>query len=278
MTITDRRAPRAIEHGAPRAIKHGAPRAIETVAPAFKRPTWWIQVLIIVGFAIAYDEVRSLHGNVVAAGVRHGRDVLHIDKVLHLNWAEPMNSWLAHHEWIGDALSGYYVVMHLGMTALTLLVLWINGPRYRYHRNVLILLSLVGLGVYWLYPTAPPRLIGAGFHDTVAATLPFAYRVESASANLYAAVPSLHMAWALWVAIAIWSITTRWWLRTIAALHPLVTAATVLATGNHYVTDLLAGIALTCVGYLAYEPVRRLASRRSGEAEPRRARLGTSGS
>lgn len=233
-------------------------RTEKAVAPAFRRPTWWIQVLIIVGFAVAYDEVRALHGNVVAAAVRHGRDVLSVDKTLHLNWSEPMNHWLVHHEWVGNALSGYYVIMHLGMTALMLLILWVNGSRYRYQRNVLLLLSLIGLGVYWVYPTAPPRLIGEGFHDTVASTLPFAYTVETASANLYAAMPSLHMAWALWVTAAIWAITTRWWLRVLGVLHAIVTAATVLATGNHYTADLLAGGALTCVGYLTYELVTRL--------------------
>lgn len=268
MTITERRAPRVVQRGEPAGAG----------TPGLGRPTWWIQVLIIVGFAVAYDEVRSLHGNVVAVGVRHGRDILHLDQTLHLNWSTPMNHWLVHHEWVGDALSGYYVVMHLGMTALTLLVLWIQGRHYRYHRNVLILLSLIGLGIYWLYPTAPPRLIDAGFHDTVAATLPFAYRVETASANLYAAVPSLHMAWALWVAIAIWAMTTRWWLRTLAVLHPVVTAATVLATGNHYTIDLLAGIALTCAGYLIYAPTIRLVRPRSAVAGRLPARRRTAGS
>jgi hypothetical protein len=249
--------------------------ATKAGAPGFRRPTWWIQVLVIVGFAYAYDAVRALHGDVVATASRHGRDVWHVDKVLHLNWAEPMNDWLLQHQWVGNALAGYYVVMHLGMTALTLLILWLNGPRYRHHRNALVLLSLIGLAVYWLYPTAPPRLIGAGFHDTVEATLPFAYRVETASANLYAAMPSLHMAWALWVTIAIWSITARWWLRTLAAMHPLVTAATVLATGNHYTADLLAGLALTPVGYLIYELALRLAGRGSGATDTPRARPGT---
>ncbi|HVV75597.1 MAG TPA: phosphatase PAP2 family protein [Mycobacteriales bacterium] len=285
MTITERRAPRAGQVSAPRAGQVNAPRASEErartgpVAPVFKRPTWWVQVVIIVGFAWAYDEVRSLHGNVVAAGLHHGRAVLHLDKTLHVNWSEPMNHWLTHHDWMADILSGYYVVMHLGMTALTLLVLWLNGPRYRYHRNVLILLSLVGLGVYWIYPTAPPRLIGAGFHDTVAATLPFAYRVETASANLYAAVPSLHMAWALWVAIAIWSITSRWYVRVLAALHPVATAVTVLATGNHYTTDLLSGLALTCAGYLIYAlGVRVLPPPRSDGTETLPAPRRTAGS
>lgn len=229
--------------------------------PARDRPIWWIQILLIVGFAWAYDEVRALHGNVVAEGLRHGRAVLNADKWLHMDWTQPMNHWVSHHDAISDVLSFYYVVMHLGMTSLTLLVLWIHGPRYRYHRNVLILISLIGLAVYWVYPTAPPRLLGPSYHDTVAATLPFAYQVETASANLYAAFPSLHMAWALWVTVAIWSITTRWWLRALAALHPVLTAITVLATGNHYTTDLLAGAALTGVGYLAYDGLARLASR-----------------
>lgn len=267
MTITERGATRAGQRDERRIA----------VAPALKRPTWWIQVLIIVGFAWAYDEVRTLHGNVAAIGLRHGRSVLHLDRILHLNWSEPMNHGLVHHNWLSDVLSGYYVVMHLGMTALTLVVLWVNGPRYRYHRNVLILLSLIGLAVYWVFPTAPPRLIGAGFHDTVAATMPFAYHVETSSANLYAAVPSLHMAWALWGAIALWSITTRWWLRLLEALHPVVTAVTVLATGNHYTLDLAAGIALTGLGYLLYAAAVRLARPRSDAAEMPPAPRRTSG-
>ncbi len=268
MTITERRAPRAGQ---------GSEHA-QQPAPAAKRPTWWIQVLIIVGFAWAYDEVRSLHGDVVAAGMRHGRAMLHIDRTLHVNWSEPMNHWLVHHDWLSDVLSGYYVVMHLGMTALTLVVLWVNGPRYRHHRDVLLMSSLIGLAVYWVYPTAPPRLIAAGFHDTVASTLPFAYKVETARANLYAAVPSLHMAWALWVAIALWSITTRWWLRVLEALHPLATAVTVLATGNHYTIDLLAGIALTLAGYPLYASARQLVRREPADTEMPRARQRTAGS
>jgi membrane-associated phospholipid phosphatase len=214
---------------------------------------------------------------VIDEGLRHGRQMLRFDRDLHLAWTRPMNHWLTHHDTVADALSFYYVVMHLGMTSLTLLLLWINGPRYRYHRNVLILTSLIGLAVYWAYPVAPPRLI-SGYHDTVAAHLPFAYQVETASANLYAAFPSLHMAWALWVTIALWSITTKWWLRALEALHPVLTAVTVLATGNHYSTDVLAGLALTVIGYLAYDAALRLARRRSADTSTPRAQRRTAGS
>jgi hypothetical protein len=240
-------------------------------------------LLLVVGFAWAYDEVRSLHGNVVAVGLRHGRAVLHADRALHLAWTDSLNHWLGHHDAVADLLAGYYVVMHLGVTSLVLLLLYLQGPKYRYHRDVLLFLSIIGLVVYWLYPTAPPRLLGAHVHDTVAAVLPFAYSVETKSANVYAAIPSLHLAWAAWSAVAIWAMTTRWWWRTLAVLHPLVTAVTVLATGNHYSVDVLSGVALTAVGYAVWplavraplEVRRRVCQRRSVEAASRRGSTGT---
>jgi hypothetical protein len=217
------------------------------------RPRWWTQVVLVVGFAWAYDEVRALHGDVVAAGIRHGRDVLHLDQLLHIDWTSSLNRWLVHHDGVADLLSFYYVVMHLGATSLVLLLLYVHGDTYRRQRDVLLVASIAGLVMYWCYPVAPPRLIGDGFHDTIAQTLPFAYSVETASANLYAAIPSLHLAWAIWATIAVWSMTTRWWWRTIAAAHPVVTGLTVLATGNHYTLDLVCGGALVLVSYPAYD-------------------------
>ncbi|HEU5033764.1 MAG TPA: phosphatase PAP2 family protein, partial [Mycobacteriales bacterium] len=205
-------------------------------------------MVLVVGFAWGYDEIRELHGNVVAAGVQHGTQLLRLDHLLHLDWTSTLNRWLVGEHALGAVLSGYYVVMHLGMTALVLLVLWVHGPTYRRQRNALIVLSLIGLVVYWLYPVAPPRLL-PGFHDTVRQHIPAAYSVEAAKANLYAAFPSLHMAWALWCGIALWLLSARRWVRVVAVAHPVVTAFTVLATGNHYVIDLFAGVAIVGIGY-----------------------------
>jgi hypothetical protein len=135
------------------------------------------------------------------------------------------------------------------VTALTLLLLWWNGRTYRHHRNALLLASVLGFAVYWAYPVAPPRLLGGTMHDTVAQVLPFAYTVETKSANLYAAVPSLHVAWAVWVTVAVWATTRRPWLRALAVLHPVVTTVTVLATGNHYTLDVVSGVVLIAVTY-----------------------------
>jgi hypothetical protein len=213
-----------------------------------RRPVWWTQILLAVGFAWGYDEVRALHGDVRATGLAHGLDVLHFDRALHVDWVTPINAWVTHHETVADALAGYYFVMHLGMTSLTLVVLWLHGRRYRWHRDALLLMSMVGLVVYWLYPVAPPRLL-PGFHDTVRHVLPAAYDVETARANLYAAVPSLHLAWAVWVGVALWSISHRPWVRAIAVAHPALTTLTVLATGNHYVADVATGVVLAAIAY-----------------------------
>lgn len=219
-------------------------------------------MLLVVGFAWAYDEVRSLHGNVVAAAVRHGHAVLRADRALHVNWSGPLNGWLGHHATLADVLAGYYVVMHLGMTSLTLLLLWLQGQHYRHHRDALILASVVGLAVYWCYPVAPPRLLGGSgaASDTVAHVFPFAYSVEAKSANLYAAIPSLHVAWAVWVAVAVWAMTSRWWLRALGIAHPVITTVTVLATGNHYTLDVVSGVVLIAVSYPLLAAGQRVAA------------------
>ncbi|HTW20635.1 MAG TPA: phosphatase PAP2 family protein [Mycobacteriales bacterium] len=224
------------------------------------RPSWWSQLVLVVGFLFAYDQLRAWHGNVVGVAVHNGREVLSVDRWLHVAWSQPMDTWLAGHATAGILLAGYYVVMHLGATTGMLLALFLWSPAYRRHRNALLILSLLALIVFWVYPTAPPRLL-PGFHDTVRHDLPFAYQAETDGANLYAAMPSLHVAWAVWVAVSVRALTARKWVRLLAALHPVATAVSVLATGNHYMLDVLAGAALTPVGYLVLGVGERLRHR-----------------
>jgi len=220
-----------------------------------RRPRWWVQLFLVVGFAVGYDQVRALH----------------------VSWAEPMNHWLDTHHGVAQLLSSYYFVMHLGITALVLLLLWLSSDDYRRHRDVLVVASLVGLVVYWLFPVAPPRML-PGFDDTVRSVLPAAFHLEAASANLYAALPSLHMAWALWCGVALWTLSTRWWVRFVAVAHAAITAVTVLATGNHYTLDLLTGALVMALAYpltaSAVRLVSELRERRIPKQQPLDAHVG----
>jgi hypothetical protein len=123
--------------------------------------------------------------------------------------------------------------------------------------------------VFWLYPMAPPRLLpGVGFVDVVAATGspgsthsgPLAQH-----ANELAAMPSLHLAWAVWTAWAAWRMLRGRRFAAAVWAYPVVTAAVVLATGNHFVADVVAGAALTAVMVPVVDRVTAVGRRRTVE-------------
>ena len=104
------------------------------------------------------------------------------------------------------------------------------------------------LAVFWCYPTAPPRLLAPGrYVDVVAATHAFGSwhsGTLATAANQLAAMPSLHIAWAAWSALAAARI---WGGPSIAGplavwVYPVLTAVAVMATGNHFLLDVLAGL------------------------------------
>lgn len=152
---------------------------------------------------------------------------------------------------------GYFPVL-LGVMAWTF---WSRPATYRTLRNALLVSGAVGMLGYAFYPLAPPRLTDLGYHDTVAAgPLDDAAR-PSGLANEIAAMPSFHVGWLALAAAAVLAATGSLLLRALAVLHPMVMAWAVLATGNHWVVDIPAGLLLAALGlYVA----RRWDRRRSG--------------
>ena len=136
---------------------------------------------------------------------------------------------------------------------------------YRRARNALLGINLVGLVTFLLYPVAPPRLLpGGGFVDIVATSGTWgaweAGGTLGAHANEFGSLPSLHAAWALWVALTVTSMTTNRWLRSLGWAHLAMTFVVVVVTGNHYVADVLAGVATTAAVWVV---VPRLATLRT---------------
>ena len=144
-------------------------------------------------------------------------------------------------------VSYYYDNAHFLVTLGLLVYLWWRrADIYRPLRNSLVLINVLGFVVFWRYPVAPPRMLG-GFTDVVAATHTFGSWHTGAlasQANQLAAMPSLHIAWAVWCTVAVWRLTTRRSLRALAVVYPFLTGFAVLATGNHYVLDIVGGALL----------------------------------
>ncbi|HEX4110500.1 MAG TPA: phosphatase PAP2 family protein [Solirubrobacteraceae bacterium] len=220
-----------------------------TAAAARRRPRWWLELVLVALLLFVYDLVTNLAPLRRAAAIRHGRDLLRIEHSLHLSPERSLDRWLSHHHGLALALADVYDNAHFVVTFGVLLWLWIwHSDRYVPLRRALVLTNLLAFAVFLLYPTAPPRLLpGQGYIDVVAQTGAIGSWHTGAlshDADQYAAMPSLHLAWAWWSVISLALVVRgRLW-RGLFGLYPLLVGFVVLSTGNHYLIDAVAGSAL----------------------------------
>jgi hypothetical protein len=219
--------------------------------PLARRLPWWGEVLVAVGFYWLYNFVQALTQSAAPVAHTHGVDIVRAEKWLHI-WAEPdINRWATRHHLL-SLVAGYdYGLAHVLVTATVLAFLWWRRPRLEVPlRNGLVGLSVVALLVYWRYPVAPPRLTVSGLTDALIANdILGARHVHEGLVNLYAAMPSLHVAWALWCAAAVVLALRSPW-RHLAWLYPVWTTFVIVATANHYFLDAVAGAAFAVVPLL----------------------------
>lgn len=208
----------------------------------------WIELALIVWLCWVYDMIANLAPLRNALAHQDAASIYAFERFIHLDPEMAMDHWMYHHLTFAVWVSNYYDNAHFVVTLGALVVIWWKWPdRYRPLRNSLVLLNVFGMAVYWLFPTAPPRLFEPSkFYDVVAATHAFGSwhtGTLATAANQLAAMPSLHLGWACWSAFAIWRVLPRRRWSHLIWLYPFATALAVLSTGNHFLMDVLAGIA-----------------------------------
>jgi PAP2 superfamily len=215
------------------------------------RPLLLGEVALVAFLLFGYDRVAATANVDPETAYRHGRQLLAVEQFFHLAVEQPLNHVVAGWHRLGQALSIYYDFAH-GVVTFTLLglVYVFASEGYRRARTSLFVLNGVGLVVFWLVPVAPPRLLpGGGFSDVVAHSGTWgAWEVGASGvaehANHFASLPSLHVAYAIWVLRTVLAASdSRLW-RTLATAHVGVTVAIVVVTGNHYLIDVVAGAAV----------------------------------
>ena len=124
-------------------------------------------------------------------------------------------------------------------------------PAYARLRNTVLATWLLSIPVYGLFPVAPPRLADIGLVDTISSQTGFAMdsSLTTSFYNELAAVPSLHVGFAFAVGIAVASATSNRALKVAGHLWGPIVALAVVATGNHYVFDIVAGMVAAAIGY-----------------------------
>ncbi len=210
-------------------------------------------MLAIVWLLWVYDAITNLAPLRLSAALGHARGILSFEQSLGISPEHALDRWLAGHASLGLALSDYYDNAHFVVTLGILGWLWwARADIYRGLRNQLVLINVLAFVVFWRYPVAPPRML-PGFTDVVASTHAIGSWHSGAlasDANQLAAMPSLHIAWAVWCVVAVWTATRRVWVRALMVLYPCLTGFAVLATGNHFVLDIVGGIVVAFVSLL----------------------------
>jgi len=154
--------------------------------------------------------------------------------------------------WVLWVLNRLYLLAQLGVIPAVLIFLYNRSwAIYATLRNTILATWLLSVPVYGLFPVAPPRLSGIGIEDTITSQtgMSLTSNFSTSFFNELAAVPSLHVGFAVAVGFALFAAIKNPLARWIALLWGPVVALAVVATGNHFVFDAVAGIAAAMAGY-----------------------------
>ena len=205
------------------------------------------QVVLLGGLFMVYRLGRSLADGRQAEALHHALAVWHVERLLDLPSELSIQRLALRSTHLLEFANRFYITVHFPVAiAFLLWVMIFQRSHWRRVRNVIMISTGIALVIHILYPLAPPRFLPAvspdiPFVDTGLVIGPSAYNeVGGAQANQYAAMPSLHIGWAILEAWGIIMIL-RWRARWLAVLHPVITALVVVITANHYWLDGLIG-------------------------------------
>lgn len=225
--------------------------AVSTVAPTASRRTAGAEVLRelaqVLGAFLLYNVGRMLAAEELHRADAHAYGIINAERWLRLPAEATLQTWALGHDWLIDLANRYYVSVHFPLTIAVLIWLYrYRRPAYTWAKRALLLATGVALVFHVLVPVTPPRLLSSlGMVDTGHAGGMSIYQapVLGSMSNEYAAMPSLHVGWALLlVVVLVAACRTRW--RWLWLLHPLATLFVVVSTANHYWLDGLAGSVL----------------------------------
>ncbi|WP_460307884.1 phosphatase PAP2 family protein [Actinocorallia aurea] len=236
--------------------------------PTAARPSILREFVLVAVFYSAYSLIRVVLNDPggPARAFANAAAVLDLERFLSLDVELSLNRALVASEPLSLAANLFYLSAHFTVTLAVLVWLYrARAAHYTRMRTALLAATGLALAGFWLFPLAPPRFLPAeGFLDPVTAFgTPglYASDVSATMANQYAAMPSMHAGWAAWCGIALFAYGRRWWTRALGVLYPACTVAVVLATANHYVLDVVVGVALVLLALLATAPRAGLSAR-----------------
>ncbi|MBV9819856.1 MAG: phosphatase PAP2 family protein [Solirubrobacterales bacterium] len=209
------------------------------------------QVLLFVGTYLLYQIVRGLvDGNDVARASWNATKVIDLERTLHVFVEPSVQAWALGDHWIMDIADWTYLNAHYAVSIGALLFIYMRrNDSFYFVRNMFMIAMMIALVGYAVYPTAPPRLMPEwGFTDAIQQFTGVTAEQGPSSAllNLYAAIPSMHVCFALMTGLPMARLVRPRPAKIAWCVYPVFIAFVVIVTGNHYLTDVFLG-ALTAV-------------------------------
>jgi hypothetical protein len=221
-----------------------------------------LELLIIVPAYALYQFVRGTVDGRTATAFQHAAQVVNIERTMGIFWEAQLQSMILTREVGVRMANAVYVWGHLPL--IIIIAIWLfayHRHRYALFRNAFLISGAIGLLLFWLLPTAPPRYLQYwGFVDTAVHSGSYYVFQSPSFVNEYAAMPSLHFGWSLLAATAVYvNVRSRW--RYLALLLPVATLGGVVLTANHFFLDIIAGGCVAMLGLFIAFQLRRHAPR-----------------
>jgi hypothetical protein len=232
------------------------------------RLRWWREVAYVLAFYGVYTLIRNrgIATGSTKVALEHAKQMISVERFLGTFHEERIQDWFLGQEWFIQFWNVFYGTAHFIVSAVALIWLFRRMPeRYPLWRNTLAFTTGLALIGFAFYPLMPPRLLDAcglyggcvhppyGFVDTlkeIGGLWSFDSGTMSKISNQYAAMPSLHCAWSLWVVCVLWPGVQRRWLRGVLVAYPFITLFCIVVTANHYWIDAAGGAAVLGIGFL----------------------------
>lgn len=211
-------------------------------------------------FATAYYVYRLTRGWIdgpqgAAIAFDNARDLIGIESALGLFFEPSVHSFFRDVDpliWFANLV--YMNAQTTVVLAALVFIYLVHNERFYFVRNMFVVSMAIALVGYTVFPTAPPRFFFAeyGFIDTVSQ---FTKVEEEDSVNLlfnpYAAVPSMHCAFAIMIGATLARVCKHRFARIAWAIYPLIMSWVVVVTANHWWLDAALGAATAAVSAYA---------------------------
>lgn len=237
-----------------------------------------VEVATIAVFYVAYSAVRNAFGSAAvdpAVALDHAQRIIDVQRSLGLHFEPALQRLVIDHDAFVWMLNVFYGTFHFVLTGGVLIWLFFRHPLdYRRWRNTLAATTGLAIIGFSFFPVMPPRLLadcgpfggcaGPGMVDTIAEVgglWSFDSGAMASVSNQYAAVPSLHIAWALWCTLVVFPRIRRRTGRILIVAYPIATLFTIVVTANHYWIDALLGVMTLGAGYLVARGIDLLVRR-----------------